>query len=169
MSQFIPALIVLLTIFAGLISKINVYEHFLKGAKAGIIALWQIFPTVLGIFVVLSLVRNSLFWGYIIDKIALVLKPVGISEELAPLILIRPFSGSASLAVLTKLMSQYGPDSLIGLTASTFMASTETVFYVVMTYLASVQIKRSRHIFSVVVITQLMALFCTTFLWLLLT
>lgn len=169
MSHYIPALIVLLTILAGLKAKINVYENFLKGAKAGIIALWQIAPTVFGIFMALSLVRSSLFWGYMVDKIALLLKPVGISEELVPLILIRPFSGSASLAVLTKLMSQFGPDSLLGLTASTFMAGTETVFYVVMTYLASVQIKRSRHIFSVVVLTQLIALFGSTFLWLLLT
>lgn len=164
-SQYLPVLIVLLCIALGIKSKINIYEHFLEGAKAGVLALWQIFPTVLGIFVALSLVRNSMFWGYIIDKVTMVLKPIGVSEELVPLVIMRPFSGSASLALLAKILANYGADSQIGYIASTFMASTETVFYVVMTYLASVQIKKSRHIFVVAIITQLLAIFASTFFW----
>jgi spore maturation protein B len=149
----------------GIRYKTDVYENFLQGAQAGIKALWRIFPTILGIFIALSMVRNSLLWWYIIDKVGFILKPLGVSEELIPLIIMRPFSGSASLAVLTKILSEQGADSLTGLIASTFMASTETVVYVVMTYLASIQLKKSRHIFLVIILTQLIGIFCTIFLW----
>lgn len=165
MSRYLATVIVLLCIFWGLRSKINVYEYFLQGVKAGVIALWHILPAILGIFIAISLVRNSLVWGYIINKLAYLMNPLGIPEDTAALLLVRPFSGSASLAVLTQIFTASGPDSKSGLIASTFMASTETVFYVVMTYLTSVQIKHSRHILPVAIITQLIGLICTTFLW----
>jgi len=164
-SSYLPALIVLICIVVGLKAKINIYEHFLEGAKAGIIALWHILPTIIGIFVALALVRNSLLWGYIIDKVGLLINPLGVSKELVPLALMRPFSGSASLAVLTKLLSEFGPDSFIGLSASTFVASTETVFYVVMTYLASAQIKKSRHIFIVAILVQFVVIISSCLIW----
>lgn len=165
MSGYVPALIVLFCIVLGLKARINIFEHFYEGAKDGIIALWRILPTIIGMFVAMALVRNGILWGYIVDTIGLVLSPLGVSKELVPLALMRPFSGSASLAILTKLLGEHGPDSLIGLSASTFMASTETAFYVAATYLASVQIKKSRHIFIVALVVQFLVLIASSLIW----
>ena len=63
--------------------------------------------------------------------------------ELAPLVLLRPLSGSASLAMLENLLTQYGPDSRIGLIACVVMGSSETIFYVVCVYMSAAKDKRT--------------------------
>ena len=70
----------------------------------------------------------------------------GIPEETIPLMLLRPVSGSASLAVLREILENYGPDSRIGLVASVMMGSSETVFYTCGVYLGAAGVKKSRHI-----------------------
>ena len=77
------------------------------------------------------------------------LRPVfsllGIPAETAPLMLIRPFSGSAALAVGSDLMTRYGADSLVGRTAAVMLGSTETTFYTVAVYFGAAGIRKTRH------------------------
>ena len=73
-----------------------------------------------------------------------VLSGLNILLELIPLTLLRPLSGSGALAVFTNLLSQYGPDSLIGRTASVLMGSTETTFYTIALYCSASGIRKSR-------------------------
>ena len=61
------------------------------------------------------------------------------------LVLIRPISGSAALAVGADLMAQYGPDSLIGRTAAVMLGSTETTFYTISVYFGAAGIKKTRY------------------------
>ena len=61
------------------------------------------------------------------------------------LVLVRPISGSAALAVGAQLMAQYGPDSPIGRTAAVMLGSTETTFYTISVYFGAVGIKRTRY------------------------
>ena len=69
----------------------------------------------------------------------------GMPPELAPLILVRPVSGSAALAVGAELMKTYGVDSLIGKTAAVMLGSTETTFYTISVYFGSAGIRDTRH------------------------
>jgi len=70
---------------------------------------------------------------------------LGIPAEITPLILLRPFSGSGSLAIGSELISKYGADSLIGRSAAVMLGSTETTFYVISVYFGSLGIKKLRH------------------------
>ena len=63
----------------------------------------------------------------------------------ALLVLIRPVSGSAALAVGAELMGRYGPDSLIGRTAAVMLGSTETTFYTVSVYFGAAGIRKTRY------------------------
>ena len=69
----------------------------------------------------------------------------GMPPELAPLMLVRPVSGSAALAVGAELMKTYGVDSLIGKTAAVMLGSTETTFYTISVYFGSAGIRDTRH------------------------
>ena len=71
-------------------------------------------------------------------------RAVGIPPQTLPLILIRPFSGTAALAVGTELIGAYGPDSLVGRTAAVMLGSTETTFYVISVYFGACGVRRSR-------------------------
>ena len=61
-----------------------------------------------------------------------------------PLLLLRPFSGSAAMAELNNLFSAHGPDSTIGMRASVLMGSSETIFYEVALYFGAAGIKKTR-------------------------
>ena len=47
--------------------------------------------------------------------------------------------------MLRELLTTHGPDSLVGLMASTIQGSTETTFYVITIYFGAVNITRVRH------------------------
>ena len=65
--------------------------------------------------------------------------------EVVSLGLIRPISGSGSIAILDNILKNYNPDSFIGKLASIMSGSTETTFYTLTVYFGAVNIKNSRH------------------------
>ena len=79
----------------------------------------------------------------------------GIPPEVAPLVLIRPLSGSAALAVGTDLMREYGVDSLIGRTAAVMLGSTETTFYTISVYFGASGVKKTRYALPAALIADL--------------
>src|SRR3990172_7511067 len=83
------------------------------------------------------------------DVLSMILAPatnlIGMPAETLPMALMRPLSGSGSLGIMTELMKVHGPDSFIGVLASTIYGSTETTFYVLAVYFGSVNIKKIRH------------------------
>ena len=83
------------------------------------------------------------------DALAGLLSPAlafaGIPRETIPLMLMRPLSGSASLAMLKTVLDACGPDSRAGLVACVMMGSSETVFYTCGVYLAAAGVKKSRY------------------------
>ena len=68
---------------------------------------------------------------------------LGLPREVAPLVFLRPMSGSASLGMVERLMSLYGPDSRVGLIACTIMGSSETIFYTVCVYMSPLRDRRT--------------------------
>jgi len=103
-----------------------------------------------------------------VDFAAKLLSPIaditGLPTELLPLLLTRPFSGSASTAGYTTLLNQVGPDSLAGLCASVIFGSSDTVVYIISVYFSSVGIKHSRHAFPIAFAVMLFCIFFSCFL-----
>ena len=137
----IPIFLILLLLHAKR-KKVNAYVSFVEGAKSSIDLSKDIFPFLIAIFVAVNLFRESGLILCLSNFLSPVLKLFGIPHELCELIFIRPFSGSASLAILENIFSQFGPDSYVSRCASTIMGSSETVFYIATIYFSQTKAKR---------------------------
>lgn len=137
---------ILIIIFYALKEKIAAFDIFLKGAKEGVEITFKIFPTLIGLFFAIGLLRSSGIIDLITKIISPVLNFIKFPSEIVPLALLRPISGSASMAVATDIIKQNGVDSFVGLVASVIMGSTETTLYTIAVYTSSIKIKNSRGI-----------------------
>jgi len=141
--------ILALTMAIGYIRKVNLYETFTEGVKEGLDTAVKILPYLAATLIAIHVMRDS----GLLEKVYGVLSPVmaylGLTEGVTPLMLLRPLSGSAALAVLSDTLHQYGADSRTGLLASTMMGSGETVFYTCALYLGDAGAKDSRYIIPV--------------------
>ena len=138
--------IILIIIIYGFLEKNNVYDTFLEGAREGIHIVYNIFPTLVGLFVAIGVLRASGILDLIINSMSPILEFFKIPKEIMPLAILRPISGSASLAISTDIMINYGVDSKIGQIASVIMGSTETTLYTIAVYTSCVKIKKTRGI-----------------------
>ena len=141
----IPVIILLIIVF-GLIEKKQVYDIFLDGAKEGIEIVFKMFPTLIGIFIAVGALRSSGIIDLTVNFLTPFLNFINFPTEILPLALIRPISGSSSIAVATDIMKNFGVDSNIGLVASVIMGSTETTVYTIAVYTSSVGIKKTRFV-----------------------
>jgi spore maturation protein B len=141
----VPMVIIIIIIY-GVIEKVKVYDTFVEGAKEGMKIVIKIFPTLIGIFLAVGALRSSGLIDLIITIIKPVIEMLKIPAEIMPLAMLRPISGSASMAVATDILSKYGVDSSIGMIASTIMGSTETTFYTIALYTSAVGIKKIRFV-----------------------
>lgn len=140
-----PAIILLIIIY-GLIEKNKIFDDFLEGAKDGLGIVLSIFPTLIGLFMAIATLRSSGILDMIVNIMKPILNFIHIPSEIVPLMLIRPISGSSSIAVATDIMKNYGVDSKIGIIASTIMGATETTLYTIAIYTGSVGIKKTRFV-----------------------
>lgn len=145
-SNSIIPLVITIIILVAIKEKVKVFDLFIEGAEEGMKIVIGLLPTLIGLFVAIGVLRNSGIIDKIIDIISPFLNNVGIPKEIMPLAILRPISGSASIAIGTDIMSKYGVDNLIGLITSTIMGSTETTLYTIAIYTSVVKIKSSRGI-----------------------
>ena len=124
---------------------IKVYEEFVEGAKEGFQVALRIIPFLVAMLVAIYMLRGSGGLDLLTDALRKPLGWIGFPTELLPLTLLRPLSGSGTLALFTDLVAHYGPDSFIARTAGTIFGSTETTFYVIAVYFGSVAVRRTRH------------------------
>lgn len=140
----IPVMIVGIIVF-GLAKHTNVYDSFIEGAKSGLESTLQIVAPLVGLLVGISALRGS----GALDILAKVLSPgtnyLKVPPDVLPLALLRPVSGSGSIAIVNDIFKNCGPDSIEGKIASVMMGSTETTFYTVAVYFGAVGIKNVRH------------------------
>ena len=139
---------ILIIVFYGLKEKVKVFDVFLDGSKEGIEIVFKLFPTLLGIFLAIGALRSSGFIDLVVNLITPFTNLLEMPSEIAPLAILRPISGSASMAVATDIMQNYGVDTLSGLITSTIMGSTETTFYTIAIYTSCVGIKKTRGILA---------------------
>ena len=123
----------------------SAYEHLLSGGKEGLEILVSIVPALVLLLTAVTMLRASGAMAIISQILGPVMAFFGIPPETAPLVLIRPISGSAALPVGTELMATYGVDSRIGRTAAIMLGSTETTFYTISVYFGAAGIKKTRY------------------------
>lgn len=128
----------------GLFHRINVFDAFLDGAAEGMHTAVKILPALVGLIAAISMFRSSGAMEYLTRVLSPVTKLLGVPAEVLPLALLRPVSGSGSLALVSDLLKVHGPDSLVGRITSVMMGSTETTFYTLAVYYGSVGIRDTR-------------------------
>ena len=146
LSNLAMPLIILVIVFYGVIEKKEVFDKFIEGAKEGIKIVVNIFPTLIGLFLAVGTLRSSGVIDIVIKILDPLLNIVHFPTEIMPLALLRPISGSSSIAVATDIMKDFGVDSQIGIMAAVIMGATETTLYTIAVYSSSVKIKKTRFV-----------------------
>lgn len=140
----VPVLLSAVGIFA-LSKRVDVFSALLTGAKEGMKITAGILPSLVVLLSGVYMLRASGALDALSRLLAPVLELLGIPSETAPLMFLRPFSGSGALAVGTELIQSFGPDSYIGRCAAVMLGSTETTFYVIAVYFGAAGVKKTRH------------------------
>ena len=145
MTDYIVPILLLAVSVLALRKRENSYDLLLEGAAEGLKLLITLIPTLILLLTAITMLRASGAMEWISKWLSPVFSFFGIPPETALLVLIRPFSGSAALAVGTELMQTYGVDSYIGRTAAIMLGSTETTFYAISVYFGAAGIRKTRY------------------------
>ena len=140
----VPALMALCCCLA-LRKRENGYDALLTGGMEGLKMLLTITPALVMLLTAVTMLRASGALELLESFLSPALKFLGIPVQTAMLVLIRPISGSAALAVGAELIAEYGPDSLVGRTAAVMLGSTETTFYTISVYFGAAGIRKTRY------------------------
>ncbi|MBE7028534.1 MAG: spore maturation protein [Ruminococcaceae bacterium] len=144
-SLFVIPLICIIIISYGILKRVNIFEAFLEGAAEGTATVIKILPALVGLVAAITMFRTSGALDFIIKLLSPVTRILRVPDEVLPLALLRPVSGSGALAVVSDILSRFGADSEAGRIASVMMGSTETTFYTLCVYFGSVKITDSRY------------------------
>ena len=145
MTDYLVPLILLFTAALALRKKENAYDIMLQGAAEGLRLLLSLVPALVMLLTAVHMLRASGAAEMLSQLLSPVFSFFGIPGETALLVLIRPISGSAALAVGAELMREYGVDSMVGRTAAVMLGSTETTFYTISVYFGAAGIKKTRY------------------------
>lgn len=156
MEIIVPAFIVLVTTM-GVIKKVPVFDVFVIGAKKGLLTLYKLIPTLIGLIVAVDMLKASGAMDLLCNFVAPFAQTIGFPKEIVPMVLLRPISGSGSTALLNQVYVDCGPDSFAGRVASVLAGSTETTFYAVTVYFGSTNVKNIRHTLPVALIADFTA------------
>ena len=154
MTALLP-IFLLVCLLSGAWRRVPLYDAFLQGAKQGLQTAKTILPALIAMLCAIRAFSACGLMDILCNFCGPFFSWLGIPEEVIPLMLLRPLSGSASLAMLREMLENYGPDSRIGLIASVMMGSSETVFYTCGVYLGAAGVKKSRHIIPAALIAWL--------------
>ena len=153
--NFIIPFIILFMLAYGQVKGVKVYDAFIEGAIDGMKITLRIFPYIVAMLLAVSMLRASGGLELLVFVMKPIAKVLNIPNEILPLIIMKPLSGSGSLGVLADILKRVGPDSLSGIIASTIMSSTETIFYTITVYFGSIGIKNIRHTLTAAIIADL--------------
>lgn len=157
-NYLIPILLILASSLV-LRQKASSYDLLLSGASDGLRQMGSIAPTLVILMTAVAMLRSSGAATLFSRLLAPVFSAFGIPPETGILVLIRPISGSAALAVGADLIREYGPDSLIGRTTAVMLGSTETTFYTISVYFGAANIHKTRYAIPAALLADFMGFF----------
>lgn len=144
-SIIILPLIVLLIIGYGLIHKVNIYDEFIIGAKNGITTTLKIIPNLVAMIFAINILIKSNIINDLFSFLTPILSKYQLTSDIIPMCFLRSISGNSTLALMINIFNKYGPDSIMGLLASTIQGSSDTTLYVIALYFGSIGITKSRY------------------------
>ncbi|MFI3238591.1 MAG: spore maturation protein [Lachnospiraceae bacterium] len=148
LSNLIIPIIVFYIVGYGIVSRVSVYEHFIIGAKEGVMTVFGIMPTLVALMVAVGVLRSSGFLDFIETKLSVIGELVYVPGEVIPLIIVKMVSNSAATGLVLDIFKSYGPDSELGTLASILMSSSETIFYTMSVYFLAANITKTRYTFA---------------------
>lgn len=154
-SNIIIPVLVFYIVAYGVVSKCNVYEDFVKGAKKGFQTVVGIAPTLVALMVAVGVLRASGFLGFLGELCRPISELLHFPKELIPLAFIKMFSSSAATGLVLDIFKNYGTDSYIGLVTSIMMSCTETIFYTMSVYFLAAKVTKTRYTLSGALISTL--------------
>ena len=158
----VPSMIFMIISY-GLYKKVNIYSAFIEGAKEGVNTVVNIITPMVAIFMAVNMFKVSGALSFIVKFLSPVTNFLKIPTEIIPFSLMRPVSGSGSLAMATDLYKTYGTDSFIGRCVSVIMGSSETTFYAITVYFGAIGIKNTRYTLKCALLSDAFALFLSIF------
>ncbi|MCM1370864.1 MAG: spore maturation protein [Clostridium sp.] len=144
-SNYIIPIMVLVIILYAILKKTNVYENFIDGAEESFGMTLKLFPSLLAMIFGVNIFLKSGILDFIFSYLEPLFSYINVQVEILPMAIMRPISGSSSLALLNDILLNHGPDSLIGSIASIIQGSTDTTFYVLTLYFGSIGIKKIKY------------------------
>ena len=148
LSNYIVPIFVLFILIYGFKKKVNIYDSFLVGAKDGLLTIFRIAPAVIAMVFATNIFLNSHFLEFIFSYFTPILNAFNIPINVLPMALVRPISGTASLAIMSNIFEVYGPDSFVGRLASNLQGCTDTTIYVLALYFGSIKVTKTKHALS---------------------
>jgi spore maturation protein SpmA len=145
LTHWLAPLLVLGLLLVGVASRVRVYEAMVAGAREGLEVASRIVPYLVAILVAVGMFRASGALDLIVGAIDPLTSAIGFPAAALPMALLRPLSGSGAFAVMAETLETHGPDSFVGMLASTLQGSTETTFYVLTVYCGAAGIRDVRH------------------------
>ena len=142
-SEILLPVIFLLFAITALRTKTDAFNAFSEGAKESLSIICDIFPSVFALMTAIGMLRSSGLLDFIISSVTPVFNFLGVPPEIVPSALLRPLSGSGSIALLSDILKSHNPDSLIGIMASVITGSTETTFYTIAVYFGACEVKNT--------------------------
>ncbi|MCI8497189.1 MAG: spore maturation protein [Clostridiales bacterium] len=143
-AYLLPLMIGVILITA-MVRRVKVFDCFVEGAREGLSTAAGILPSLIGLMAAVAMLRASGALEALTGLIAPAAKALGLPEQCMPLWLLRPVSGSGSLAIMEDIIRENGPDSFAGRVAAVMQGSSETTFYAITVYFGAVGIKNTRH------------------------
>ncbi|MCI9233331.1 MAG: spore maturation protein [Bacilli bacterium] len=143
-SLMIPFMVLLVLIY-GILKKIDVYDVFIDGAKESFGMILELLPTLLGMILGINIFLKSGVLEFVLKGFGPFFHYLKVPLEIVPMAIMRPISGSSTLAILNNIYETFGPDGYLGTLASVIQGSTDTTFYVLTLYFGSIGIKKIRY------------------------
>ncbi|MGL5822002.1 MAG: spore maturation protein [Sarcina sp.] len=162
-NSLIPAILLVIVVY-GMFKERKVYEWFVEGAKEGLEICFKIFPPLLAMIIAVRIFKEANLIEYMNNILEPFLQIIGMPNEILPLVLIKPLSGSGALGIFTDILNQVGADSRTGMIASVIMGTTETIFYTITVYFGAVGIKKIRHTLWATTIADIISVIIAIFL-----
>lgn len=158
-----PLLFLLSFLFAA-IKKVRIFDSFTQGMKGAIPLVCSVFPYIAAVSMFSALLETSGMDKTITQALTPVFQFVGVPTEIAPLLLVKPLSGSGAIATLSDILSKYGVDSFIGRCACVAYGSSETIFYIGAVYFAGIKRKKLPVALAIAVFSYLVSVILCCFL-----
>ena len=145
MTNYLIPIIIAIIFLVGIIKNVDIFQVFIKGAIEGLKTSISIFPILIGIIAIISMLESSGFLNYMCKFLEPIFSIFNLPSELIPLALLRPISGSGTLSFLEQIFKSHSPDSTVGLIASVLAGSSETTFYTIAIYFGAVNISKTKY------------------------